>query len=668
MADDVSRWSVTYTKHKTQKRKVYQDGFLELQSSSHKVKLYDDCDKLLESKIVKLDDAVRSGETLTFGAYLVDIGDPHGESETKPVPNPILQRDKIMMDRKATPNNRTSMGRLHVRKGLSTNLSPSQKLIREFKRREVNIYSSSPSHPDTVKDDSTEWQVLYTTQLTQKAKKFHDGILKVAVSGLRGRQAVLYDETRRVLDSRFLKSEEIISAGDTMRFDGHIVDIVELKDDKPLKSINVDESNCYKQNAVQSKVQPDMKVWDVMYTAQVTQKAKKFHDGLLKLASSGSQGRQEVTLLAEDGTILSHRYLKLSEDINSGSSFNMTNYLVEVCESRKQSAEKCPGKASITENETPEIKRIDVDNTKLCKRFPAGDPMRFDGHIVDIIEQKDDKPLKSTNVDESNCYKQNAVQSKIQTNMKEWDVMYTAQVTQKAKKFQDGVLKLTSSGSQGRQEATLLAEDGTVLSHRYLKLSEDINSGSSFNMTNYLVEVCEPRKHSAEKCPRKVSTSENETPEIKITGVDNIKLCKRIIATKPPSDVKPPKGAFLLQDTELKVRKPIADEVISTTISKNKSLRDANSILSILKKPSTHGVSVEKVHLEAQQDSCSSRADMAPCNEETRVSSEVSTSNLNELAKEAKETKDQSNAEISGDNNIIDSRNVDFPSFDIGID
>ncbi|KAJ0594320.1 hypothetical protein HanHA300_Chr03g0107241 [Helianthus annuus] len=46
-------------------------------------------------------------------------------------------------------------------------------------------------------------------------------------------------------------------------------------------------------------------------------------------------------------------------------------------------------------------------------------------------------------------------------------------------------------------EATLLAEDETVLSHRYLKLSEDINSGSSFNMTNYLVEVCEPRKHSA---------------------------------------------------------------------------------------------------------------------------------------------------------------------------
>ncbi|KAK9059349.1 hypothetical protein SSX86_021969 [Deinandra increscens subsp. villosa] len=507
MADDVRRWSVTYTKHITQKRKVYQDGFLELQSSSHKVKLYDDCDKLLDSKIVKLDAAVRSGETLTFGAYLVDVGDPHGE--TKPIPNPILQRDKTMVDRNSTPkNSKLTDQYLHVRKASSINLSPSQKVIREFKRREVNKYGSSPSRPDTVKDDSTEWEVLYTTQLTQKAKKYHDGILKVSVTGLRGRQAVLYDETRRLLDSKFLKNDEIINAGESMRFDGHIVDIMELKDKKP---------------------------------------------------------------------------------------------------------------------------------------------------------------HKNTNVDESNCYKQNIVQSKIQTNTKDWDVMYTAHVTQKAKKFHDGVLKLASSGSQGRQEATLLAEDGTILSHRYLKLSEDINSGSSFNMTNYLVEVGEPRKHSAEKCPRKASTLENETPETGRFDADNIKFCKRIPATRPLSDVKPPKGAFMLQDTESKVRKSVADEVLSTTVSKNKPLRNANSILSILKKPSTQEVvSVEEVHLEAQQDSISSRSEKSLCSEETRVSSEAtSTSNFNELTKE---TKDQSNTEISGDNKMTNSRNLDFPSFDLGFD
>lgn len=72
--------------------------------------MYDDCDKLLDSRIVKLDDAVRSGETLTFGAYLVDIGDPHGES--KPIPNPILQRDKTMSDRDGKHNGSKLKGKM----------------------------------------------------------------------------------------------------------------------------------------------------------------------------------------------------------------------------------------------------------------------------------------------------------------------------------------------------------------------------------------------------------------------------------------------------------------------------------------------------------------------------------------------------------------------------
>ncbi|MFS7923692.1 hypothetical protein Hanom_Chr03g00263751 [Helianthus anomalus] len=94
----------------------------------------------------------------------------------------------------------------------------------------------------------------------------------------------------------------------------------------------------------------------------------------------------------------------------------------------------------------------------------------------------------------------------------DWDLnflwYYISYVTLKKKviklKFNESILAETLVASfvflaakTQASEATLLAEDGTVLSHRYLKLSEDINSGSSFNMTNYLVEVCEPRKHSA---------------------------------------------------------------------------------------------------------------------------------------------------------------------------
>jgi hypothetical protein len=33
-----------------------------------------------------------------------------------------------------------------------------------------------------------EWQVLYTSQMTQKAKKYHDGFVELVLSGSRGAQ------------------------------------------------------------------------------------------------------------------------------------------------------------------------------------------------------------------------------------------------------------------------------------------------------------------------------------------------------------------------------------------------------------------------------------------------------------------------------------------------
>lgn len=71
-----------------------------------------------------------------------------------------------------------------------------------------------------------EWQVLYTTQLTQKAKKFHDGILQLVARGSQ-RQVMLCDETGTQLDRRFLKKDEMVSSGETLKFDGHLVEIGE---------------------------------------------------------------------------------------------------------------------------------------------------------------------------------------------------------------------------------------------------------------------------------------------------------------------------------------------------------------------------------------------------------------------------------------------------------
>lgn len=45
------------------------------------VSLYDECEKLLECRLLKNDETVISGESLVFNGYLVDIGDQEGEKK-----------------------------------------------------------------------------------------------------------------------------------------------------------------------------------------------------------------------------------------------------------------------------------------------------------------------------------------------------------------------------------------------------------------------------------------------------------------------------------------------------------------------------------------------------------------------------------------------------------
>lgn len=253
-----------------------------------------------------------------------------------------------------------------INKASSKNLSPSQKIIREFKKSEINKYGASPSCPDAPRTITTEWQVLYTTQLTKKAKKFHDGFLKLAICGSQRRQVMLYDETRRLLDIRFLKTNEMIRSGESLMLEGHLVDIGELEGDhEPLIYSNVQERNVneiekeipdvqqvkklktQKNNPMEFKRSeiseqdaspscPDTSStsgteWAVLYTTQLTQKAKKFHDGILKLAHCGSQRRQ-VFLYDANRRLLDSRFLKSNEMISSAESLKLDCYLVEIGE------------------------------------------------------------------------------------------------------------------------------------------------------------------------------------------------------------------------------------------------------------------------------------------------------------------------------------------------
>ncbi|CAK9159602.1 unnamed protein product, partial [Ilex paraguariensis] len=215
------------------------------------------------------------------------------------------------------------------------------------------------------------WQVLYTKQITQKAKKFRDGVLRLASCGSSGRQGIirydmfawvvgshvvrpfsttngimimLYDATRTLLDSGFLKMDEIIISGESLAFDAHLVDIGEIE---------CDHKSPMDLKAPEKKLQE----WEAMYSSHITQKNKKYHDGILGLSLCGSYQKQQhyqaihdlhgvtplklqgidikVTLLTEDGTVLSHKFLKLSEDVTTGSALKLSNYLVEVGEPRR---------------------------------------------------------------------------------------------------------------------------------------------------------------------------------------------------------------------------------------------------------------------------------------------------------------------------------------------
>ncbi|KAL5747740.1 hypothetical protein ACOSP7_024757 [Xanthoceras sorbifolium] len=374
MEDAKRRWCVTYTKHIKQKRKVYQDGFLDLHISTSKVKLYDDCEKLLECRMLKNDEVVSCGETLTFNAYFVDVGDPEGDH--KPLCDSNVQgRDKKFSEqpnllRRQRFGNKSisSDGKIdrEKKKAQSNCISPSQKIIREFKKRELEKYGTPQSSPDTAKTKTTEWQVLYTTQLTQKSKKYHDGFLRLKICGLQGRQIVLFDENRKLLDSRFLRRDEVIKSSESVAFDGHLVEIGELEENcEPLVDLNANGNNSniagkseamhgqqtYIKNnkydgkvfrrsdvsgygAPQSSLDPknsSTNEWQVMYTTQVTQKAKKYHDGFLKLAITGSFLRQ-VTLHDDGKRLLNSRFLKKDEIIRSGESISFDAHLVDIGE------------------------------------------------------------------------------------------------------------------------------------------------------------------------------------------------------------------------------------------------------------------------------------------------------------------------------------------------
>ncbi|KAL6182842.1 hypothetical protein ACLB2K_044254 [Fragaria x ananassa] len=236
----------------------------------------------------------------------------------------------------------------------------------------------------TGKDDGKEWKVLYTTQVTQKAKKYHDGFLQIASRGSFGRQAMLYDATRKLLETRFLKKDEAIRSGESFAFSAHLVDIGVPEGNEAGADLKCEAKDFHVQKSRKLHGEDDciiiddfeVKEWEALYTSQITQKSKKYHVGILRLASSGSF-RKKVTLLGEDKTTLSNRYVRLSEDIKTGSSLELPKYLVEVGSPRAIAGDEgiTLNKACIKRPSDSEFSISSVEVTKSNRGISRNNPL-----------------------------------------------------------------------------------------------------------------------------------------------------------------------------------------------------------------------------------------------------------------------------------------------------
>ncbi|XP_078170339.1 uncharacterized protein LOC144564604 [Carex rostrata] len=332
------RWRVTYTKHLKQKRKVYHDGFLEISASGDKVRLYDESENLIEIKILGKADSVECGKSFTMNSHLVDIADAVNLS-SNPTVTPLAQQNG---------NKRNSFHRKSLHQ--VSNMVESNTNGKKAEPCTTGAPSSNSSFPQLLLE---EWSVLYTAQLTQKAKKYHDGTLRLSQLGSHTKQVQLYDENERLLESKVLGKDDVLESGQTLIMQAHLVDI-------SLSTIKVGKENCSVSSVRKpfqkpaspihsfvdtrkeaASVEPSrpgtnsiLKEWNVLYTTQLNKKAKTYHDGILRLSQATNSLTKQITLASEDSQILGSRHMKSFECIESGAECELPGYMVQVYDLR----------------------------------------------------------------------------------------------------------------------------------------------------------------------------------------------------------------------------------------------------------------------------------------------------------------------------------------------
>ncbi|URD92845.1 hypothetical protein MUK42_01560 [Musa troglodytarum] len=324
------RWVVTYTKHLKQKRKTYHDGVLEISDSGNKVLLYDDSEKIIDSRFLKKDEVIESGGTLTFEAHLVDIGNLE---EKGPFKNLNSSRNDSNLSEKAQ-----NLQQKENEKSMRHNKLAQKYLSGANCKSRVN-----KNEPDSLGSKETH-------DVTHSDPKVN---LFIFVFEKRDIFACMRSSIKWHLKLSKLSEYSLWCCYSLARC--YIV-------------LAILASTYWYRHATSE--------WNVLYTTQISQKAKKYHDGVLQLSLCGSHMNQ-IILLGEDGLVLSRKYLKSVECIRTGSKCELPNHLVEICEPRTrceakmlmchaESLQKLPSKQLISSSNSSNNRSTkDICNTHL---------------------------------------------------------------------------------------------------------------------------------------------------------------------------------------------------------------------------------------------------------------------------------------------------------------
>ncbi|KAG1367671.1 hypothetical protein COCNU_14G001390 [Cocos nucifera] len=216
--------------------------------------------------------------------------------------------------------------------------------------------------------------------------------------------------SEKLIDSRFLKKDEVVESGRTLTMEAHLVDIGDPEaNHKPLTNLNIsgidkklDEvadiqgqngsytvvslSSDNKKNTLDSRL-PQKHSVAIPSSAKVSKKTE--------FGSSGAPQTRPNTrhMPLKDGAVLNSKFLKSAENVEKGSKIELSKYLVEVCEPltfleedlQKGHSEQVMGSSG-----------SNIGKSTNCRRLLNDEQLRDASQILSILQ----KPLPKENADQ----------------------------------------------------------------------------------------------------------------------------------------------------------------------------------------------------------------------------------------------------------------------------